>query len=190
MKTQPAGTPVTEPADAGAPAFAVRPARYQDAREIHALIRGNSDTLLVRSLGNVLANLDRFLVAEAAGGGVVGALAYGLWPEIGDEMRTSAELQSVCVDERWRRRGVGSALVEAQIARLRALNVGQIIVLTYAVEFFRGLGFRPIDKRTIMYKLYTGCVNCPKHEDPFTCPESAMALQLAPDAPAAEGPTA
>ena len=164
-------------------AFTVRPARYEDARAIHALIRRNADALLVRSIGNVLENLDRFLVAEAADGPIVGALAYGLWPEIGDEMRTSAELQSVCVEETWRRRGVGRALALAQIERLRALHVGQIVVLTYAIGFFESLGFKAIDKRSIMYKLYTGCVNCPKHENPFTCPESAMALQLAPASP-------
>lgn len=162
-----------------APAFAIRPARYEDARPVYALIRANSDALIVRSLSNVLENLDRFLVAEAAdGGAVVGAVCYGLWPEIGDELRTSAELQSVCVDAAWRRRGVGKALVGAQIARLRALHVGQIVVLTYAVDFFAGLGFRDIDKHAIMYKLYTGCMNCAKHDDPFTCPERAMALPL------------
>lgn len=159
-------------------AFEVRPARYEDARAIHALIRKHSDALLVRSIGNVLENLDRFLVAEAAGGALVGAIAYGLWPEIGDEMRTSAELQSVCVEESWRRRGVGRALALAQIERLRALHVGQIVVLTYATAFFAGLGFREIDKHEIMYKLYTGCMNCPKHDDPFTCPERAMALWI------------
>ena len=26
----------------------------------------------------------------------------------------------------------------------------------------------------IMHKLYTGCINCTKHADPFTCPEKAM----------------
>ena len=179
--------------EAQAPAgarFSVRPARYEDARAVHSLIKRNSDALLVRSIGNVLENLDRFLVAESADGALVGALAYELWPEIGDEMRTSAELQSVCVEESWRRRGVGRALALAQIARLRALHVGQIVVLTYANGFFGSLGFRQIDKRAIMYKLYTGCVNCPKHENPFTCPETAMALQLSSGGAAAaeEGP--
>ena len=161
-----------------AQSFSIRPARYEDARPVYSLIRANSDALLVRSLSNVLENLDRFLVAEAADGAVVGAVCYGLWPEIGNELRTSAELQSVCVDASWRRRGVGKRIVEAQIARLRALHVGQIVVLTYATEFFAGLGFREIDKHAIMYKLYTGCMNCPKHDDPFTCPEHAMALQI------------
>ena len=163
-------------------AFRIRPARYGDARGVYALIRANADALIVRPLSNVLGRIDRFLVAEAADGALVGAICYGLWPEIGDERRTSAELQSVCVDAAWRRRGVGRALVEAQIARLRALEVGQIVVLTYAVGFFAKLGFREIDKHEIMYKLYTGCMNCAKHDDPFTCPERAMALPV--DAPA------
>lgn len=158
--------------------FSIRPARYEDARPIYALIRANADALLLRPLSNVLENLDRFLVAESADGAVVGAVCYGLWPEIGNELGTSAELQSVCVDAAWRRRGVGKAIVGAQIARLRALHVGQIVVLTYAVEFFAGLGFREIDKHAIMFKLYTGCMNCPKHDDPFTCPERAMALSI------------
>ncbi|MBQ9726212.1 MAG: GNAT family N-acetyltransferase [Kiritimatiellae bacterium] len=164
--------------DGTEPAFSIRPARCGDARAVYALIRANADALLVRSLSNVLERVDRFLVAEAEDGAVVGAVCYGLWPEIGDELRTSAELQSVCVDAAWRRRGVGRALVEAQIARLRALHVGQIVVLTYATAFFAGLGFREIDKHEIMYKLYTGCMNCPKHDDPFTCPERAMALWI------------
>ena len=164
--------------DEDSDAARIRPAVYEDARPIYRLIRGHSDALLLRPLSNVLENLDRFLVAEAPGGEVVGAICYGLWPEIGDELRTSAELQSVCVDAAWRRRGVGKRIVAAQIERLRALHVGQIVVLTYAVEFFAGLGFREIDKHAIMYKLYTGCMNCPKHDDPFTCPEHAMALSI------------
>ena len=166
---------------------AIRPAVYEDARPICNLIRTHADALIVRPLSNVLEHLDRFLVAEAPDGRLVGTLAYGLWPEIGDELRTSAELQSVCVDPAWRRGGVGRRLVRAQVERLRALHVGQIVVLTFATDFFASLGFHEIDKRTIMYKLYTGCMNCAKHDDPFTCPEHAMAL---PSADAVAGSSA
>ena len=165
------------------PAVSIRPARFEDARAIYGLIKEHADALLVRPLSNVIGNLDRFLVAETPGGEIVGAVCYGLWPEIGDELRTSAELQSVCVAPAVRRQGVGRRLVAAQIDRLRALHVAQIVVLTYAVGFFESLGFREIDKHAIMYKLYTGCVNCPKHEDPFTCPERAMALGAEAPAP-------
>ena len=158
---------------------AIRPAKASDAREICALIKDNGGQLIVRSLGNVIKNIDRFLVAEIPGGGIAGALAYELWPEIGAENSTSAELQSVCVRKNWRGRGVGHALVAAQLARLRSLGVAQAVVLTFAVDFFSGIGFREIEKKAVMYKLYTGCINCSKHENPFTCPEHAMAMQLA-----------
>ena len=29
-----------------------------------------------------------------------------------------------------------------------------------------------------MSKLYTGCINCTKYANPFTCPEKAMVLEL------------
>jgi len=51
-------------------------------------------------------------------------------------------------------------------------------VLTLTPEFFATLGFREIPKTRIMHKLYTGCINCTKHTDPFTCPERAMALEM------------
>ena len=36
------------------------------------------------------------------------------------------------------------------------------------------LGFSETPKTEVMHKLYTGCINCTKHADPFTCPEIAM----------------
>lgn len=81
-------------------AVRIRPAVYEDARPVYRLIREHSDALLLRPLSNVLENLDRFLVAEAPDGAIVGAICYGLWPEIGDELRTSAELQSPAAHRR------------------------------------------------------------------------------------------
>ena len=52
-------------------------------------------------------------------------------------------------------------------------------MLTFAPGFFRKLGFETIEKTQIMHKLYTGCINCTKHADPFTCPEIAMRRRAA-----------
>jgi len=35
-----------------------------------------------------------------------------------------------------------------------------------------------VPKDKVMYKLYTGCINCTKYANPFTCPEKAMVLEL------------
>ncbi len=158
--------------------FQVRTARLADAEGIYALIREHAVELVPRSLGNVVENIDRFLVAEGQGGELAGCIAYQVWPEIGDPLKATVELQSVAVRESCRRKGIGSLLVNGALARIRKLEPADVTVLTLTPEFFATLGFREIPKTRIMHKLYTGCINCTKHTDPFTCPEKAMALEL------------
>ena len=155
----------------------VRQAVFADVRSIYTLIKENTDMLIGRSMSDVVQHVDRFMVAEA-GGEVIGVIAFEILPEIGDITRTSIELQSVCVKKEWRRRGIGKMLVETQIERLRPMKAYQIVVLTFAEEFFAKLGFHIVPKGTLMHKLYMGCVNCTKYESPFTCPEKAMVLPL------------
>jgi N-acetylglutamate synthase-like GNAT family acetyltransferase len=52
-------------------------------------------------------------------------------------------------------------------------------------EFFRRFGFAEVPKEKLMHKLYTGCVNCTRYDNPFTCPEIAMAKPMAVAAPVA-----
>ncbi len=155
----------------------VRQAVFTDVRSIYLIIKGNSDMLVPRSMSDVVQHIDRFLVAES-NGEVIGTIAYEFLPEIGDPQRTSVELQSVCVKTEWRKHGVGKLLVGKQIERLLPLRPYQIVVLTFAENFFEKLGFRVVPKESMMHKLYMGCINCTKHESPFTCPEKAMVLPI------------
>ena len=155
----------------------IRPARLEDARGIFHLIAENPGELVPRPIASVVQNIDRFVVVEDASG-IVGAAAFGIYPEIGAPRQAAVELQSVCIRSDRRGLGLGRRLVEAVIDRIRPFAPHQIVVLTFTPPFFAKLGFRPVDKRTLMYKLYMGCVNCTKHESPFTCPEVAMALTL------------
>lgn len=154
----------------------IRQAIFADSIGIYALIKENTDMLIGRSVSDVVKHIDRFLVAESEGK-VIGAIAFDMLPEIGDVARTAIELQSVCVKKEWRNCGVGKLLVERQIERLRPLKPYQFVVLTFAEEFFAKLGFKVVPKETLMHKLYMGCINCTKHESPFTCPEKAMVLR-------------
>ncbi len=158
--------------------FHVRTARLADAEGIYALIREHTIELVPRSLGNVVENIDRFLVAEGPDGALAGCVAYQVWPEIGDPLKATVELQSVAVRETCRRKGIGSMLVKGALARVRVLEPADVTVLTLTPEFFATLGFREIPKTRIMHKLYTGCINCTKYANPFTCPEKAMVLDL------------
>lgn len=160
------------------PEYSIRAARLQDAESIFALIHLNRELLVPRSMGNIVENIDRFSVA-VAGADIVGCATYQVHPEIGAPEAATVELQSLAVLKPYRRRGIGRALVETVIARVRPFAAREVLVLTFAPEFFASLGFREIAKTKVMHKLYTGCINCTKHADPFTCPELAMTRPLA-----------
>lgn len=153
--------------------FQIRSARLKDAEKIFALIHLNRDLLVPRSMGNIVENIDRFLVAELQGE-LVGCAAFQVHPEIGQPESATVEIVSVAVRAPYRRQGIGKALVEGVAAKAAVFNPREVLVLTFAPEFFTALGFHEIPKNKVMHKLYTGCINCTKHADPFTCPELAM----------------
>lgn len=156
----------------------VRPATLADAEMIFALINLNRDQLVPRSLGNIVESIDRFFVAETDGE-MAGCASYTIHPEIGNAEAAAVEVVSVAVKSIFRRQGIGKELVEAVIAKAKMFCPHEVVVLTFAPEFFTALGFREIPKMQIMHKLYTGCINCTKHADPYTCPEIAMCKSLA-----------
>lgn len=151
----------------------IRAAELRDAERLYALISLNRDQLVPRSLGNVVEMIDRFVLAECAGE-MVGCAAYQIHPEIGNAEAAAVEIVSVAVKSMFRRRGIGRGLVEAVLAKVAAFRPKEVVVLTFAPDFFRSLGFVKIEKTEIMHKLYTGCINCTKHANPYTCPEIAM----------------
>ena len=159
------------------PTFTLRAARLADAERIFALIRSHVDQLVPKPMGDIVASIDRFVVAEV-GGEIVGCATYSILPEIGAAERATVELQSVAVSEPHRRLGIGRALVGALLERIAAFRPADALVLTFAPEFFAKLGFVEIPKSKVMHKLYSGCIHCTKHADPFTCPEIAMSRKV------------
>ncbi len=157
--------------------FQIRPARLADSESIFALINRNRDQLVPRSMGNIVANIDRFLVATC-GSDIVALATFEVHPEIGQPEAATVEIQSVAVRTPYRRQGIGKAIVEAVIERVKGFGPKEVLVLTFAPQFFAALGFHEIPKTQVMHKLYTGCINCTKHADPFTCPEIAMVRPL------------
>ena len=151
----------------------IRAATLRDAEKIFALVSLNSDMLVPRSLGNIVESVDRFVIAEAEGE-MVGCASYQIHPEIGNAEAATVEIVSVAVKSMFRKRGIGRLLVEAIVANVKRFHPREVLVLTFAPEFFRKLGFSETPQTEVMHKLYTGCINCTKHADPFTCPEIAM----------------
>ena len=157
--------------------FLIRRATLGDAERVFAMIRLNRDLLVPRSLGNIVENIDRFFIAESRGE-IAGCAAYQIHPELGDAKAATVEVQSLAVKTMFRRRGIGRALVEAVVARASEFGPRDVVALTFTPEFFGALGFVEIPKTKMMHKLYTGCMNCAKHTDPFTCPEITMMRSL------------
>ena len=157
--------------------FSLRAARLADAEKIFGLIRSHVDMLVPKPLGDIVASIDRFVVAEVAGE-IVGCATYSILPEIGTAERATVELQSVAVNERHRKLGIGRARVEMLLKRIAAFQPADALVLTFAPGFFAKLGFSEIPKSKVMHKLYSGCLHCTKHADPFTCPEIAMSRKV------------
>jgi amino-acid N-acetyltransferase len=155
----------------------VRSAGFSDTRSIFAIIKDHPNELVPRSLNDINQNIDRFLVAEAAGV-VVGTVSWGILPEIGTAAHPTIEIKSLAVTPARRGSGLGRRLVEAAVERVKRMHPEQVIVLTFSPDFFRKFGFVEVPKETLMHKLYTGCVNCSKYDSPFTCPEVAMSLDL------------
>ena len=157
--------------------FVLRSARLADAERIFGLIRQHPEELVPKPMGDIVASVDRFVVAEADGE-IVGCAAYSILPEIGAAERATMELQSVAVSGTHRRHGIGRALVEALLERVASFRPADVLVLTFAPAFFAKLGFAEIPKSQVMHKLYSGCLHCTKHADPFTCPEIAMSRKV------------
>ena len=155
----------------------IRVAILSDATPIFELIKSHPEELISRSLSDIVENIDRFLIAELRGK-VVGCASWHILPEIGEPERSSVEIRSVAVLDSLRGAGIGSAMIDAILIRIRPLRPSQVVVLTFAPKFFARLGFREVPKTQLMHKIYMGCVNCTKHANPFTCPETAMVLEL------------
>lgn len=155
----------------------IRAAGFEDAAEIFALIRGAAEWVLPRSLGDLIQNMDRCLVAQRDGR-IAGTVSWQILPEIGCCANPAVEIKSLVVRDQERGQGVGRRLVSAAVERIATLRPREIIVLTFTPVFFGRLGFKQTSKERLMHKLYMGCMNCTRFESPFTCPEVAMSLSM------------
>jgi argininosuccinate lyase / amino-acid N-acetyltransferase len=152
----------------------IRKACFSDGPAIFRRIKAHPNELVPRPISDIMLNIDRFLVAELDGD-IVGTASWAVLPELDTAKNPSIEIQSVSVRDDLQKSGLGRRLIEAALARVAEFKPDQIIVLTFTPPFFAKMGFVPVSKETLMYKLYKGCMNCAKYDSPFTCPEVAMA---------------
>ncbi len=155
----------------------MRNAKFEDAGPIFDLIKQYPEELIPRPLSDIAQNIDRFLVYEVDSN-IVGVVSWQILPEIGMPRNPAMEIRSLAVSPNHRKAGIGRSLVNAVIEIVKPFHPSQIIAMTFCPDFFKEFGFVEVSKQTIMHKIYTGCSNCAKYDSPFTCPETAMVLDL------------
>lgn len=151
----------------------LRKARIGDVKTIHKMINisAGREEMLPRSLMDIYGNLrDFFVYFDEEVQGIVGICAMSIiWENL-------AEVRSLYVEERYRRRGLGRKLVEACISEAITLELFRIFTLTYKVEFFTRLGFHIVDRSSLSEKIWSDCFRCSKYPD--YCDEVAMIIEL------------
>ncbi len=144
----------------------IRAARMDDIPRIHALLGHFADQglLLGRSLSSLYDQLRDFVVHEEEGRVVGVCSLHVCWENL-------AEIRSLAIEEAYHGRNIGRRLVTACLEEAARLGIRRVFTLTYQPDFFRKLGFVPIDKNELPHKVWSDCINCPKFPD---CNEEAL----------------
>lgn len=148
----------------------IRKALTKDAVRIHKLVNdfAKQEVMLPRTLLSVYENIRDFHVAVQAGQVVGCSALHFTWGDM-------AEVRSLAVDPEAGSKGIGRALVEANIAEARTHGLVQVYAFTYVTGFFEKLGFRVVPHEEMPRKVWMDCVNCHKFN---CCDEVAMVLDL------------
>jgi amino-acid N-acetyltransferase len=95
-----------------------------------------------------------------------------------------AEVYALAIHPGYRRRGLGTRLVQACIDEARQLGIRRLMTLTYEQQFFATLGFEVVDRQQLPLKVWSECLRCSKNQ---ACDEIAMIRVLA-DVPDVSAP--
>jgi len=154
------------------PALILRPAGLEDVPKIHALLHNYAlaNILLDRSEADITYYLCNFTVAYSGAGEFLGCTA------VRDFGNNLLEIRSLAVQPELRRGGVGRALVESAIARLRQERPAfRLFALTLQPGFFERLGFQIVTKDLFPEKIWADCSKCSKVN---CCDEVAVIYQV------------
>ena len=154
----------------------VRTAVFSDALPIFTLIKRYPDELVPRSMSSIVSNIDRFYVC-CKDDEIIGSASWAILPDVGNPDNTAIEIQSLAVSAESQQKGMGRALVNAVLEGIKRMHPTQVFVLTFTPGFFETLGFEEVAKKELIHKIYMGCINCTRYDNPFTCPEVAMRLK-------------
>ncbi len=149
------------------PAAAVRGAVLGDVPQLEALMAPYVATgdLLPRSNYDLCRHIKEYVVAEAAGGEIVGCGSLKIYS------RALGEVAGLAVRSDWQSAGVGRALLGVLVAEARAQGLREVLALTRKPAFFLRLGFVPAEREQFPLKVWADCARCPRQN---CCDEIAV----------------
>ena len=136
----------------------VRRARASDVREIRALVAPLAEerVLIAKEAVSYYEALQEFRVAEADGELAGCGALHVMWEDL-------AEVRTLAVADRFRGRGVGSAILDALVHDARELGIGRLFCLTFEVDFFAAHGFTAIDGTPVAAEVFAELLR--SHDD-------------------------
>ncbi len=144
----------------------IRKARFSDIEGIQRLINhyAREGALLPRSLNELYENMRDFFVWKEKGK-LLGCCALHIsWKDL-------AEIKSLAVARKVKRRGIGSRLLSTALQDAKKLGIKKVFALTNQEKFFKKNGFQKIKKEKLPHKIWGECIRCPKFPN---CDEVAM----------------
>ena len=150
----------------------LRKASIDDIKKIHNIlsIYSKQGIILGRSMSDLYDQVRDFVVAtDPDDNRFVGTCALHIcWEDI-------AEIRSLAVVKDSHGKGIGTELVRKCMEEAADMNVKKLFVLTYAVDFFKSIGFYKVDKSVLPHKVWSDCINCIKFPN---CDEEAMMIDV------------
>jgi amino-acid N-acetyltransferase len=146
-------------------------ATLHDVKFMQALIQEGVDngTILPRTDNEVATNIRSYLLMKD-GEKIVGMLALHI------HVITLAEIRSLYVEPTYRHQKVASRLIKRALEEAKALELKEVLVLTYLADYFKSLGFVERPKESLPEsKIWVDCIKCTHFP---VCNETALIYQL------------
>ena len=149
----------------------LRTADRHDAKRVHDLIQRNQQAghLLPRELSELVARIERFVVAVDGRGAIV---ACG---ELAPLSSSLAEIRSLVVTETRRGQGLGRRLVDELRSRAQAAGYSDLCVFAHQPAYFAHMGFSIVPHTWLPEKILADCRSCPLFR---RCEQFAMVMDL------------
>ena len=127
----------------------IRPAKTSDIKAIRKIIDLYTlqRRLLTKETVTLYEDVQEFVVAEENSEVIGCGALHVLWEDLG-------EVRTVAVLEEFRRKKIGHQIMEAIIARARALGLKRLFCLTFETEFFSRYGFKEITGAPVEPEVY------------------------------------